>query len=128
MDRRRALATVAAVTFGATAIAAAVGATTRVFNVAEASPGVGRVSPVSTPTLPPVVEHRVIDVEDPLPPTAARGRDAGRRRAPRRAPTARATPPVTGHLDRRDAHRADAAATATAPTPHHEAESTGEDD
>ena len=47
MDRRRALATVASVTFGAVAIAAAVGATTRVFNVAEASPGVGRVRPVS---------------------------------------------------------------------------------
>ena len=60
MDRRRALATVVSLTIGATGIAAAVGATTRVFNVAEASPGVGRVSPVDAPTSPPVVDPPVV--------------------------------------------------------------------
>ncbi len=64
MDRRRALASVASLTIAAAGITAAVGATTRVFNVAEASPGVGRVSPVDAPTPPSVVEPPVVDVEE----------------------------------------------------------------
>jgi hypothetical protein len=71
MDRRRAFATVAAIVCSGTALAVAVGATTRVFNAAEASPGVGRISPVRAATGPPIVEHRVIDVVDPAPPAAA---------------------------------------------------------
>ncbi len=89
MDRRRALATVASLTIGATAIAGAVGATTRVFNVAEASPGVGRVSPVSTSTRPPVIEHRVVEVEDPAGPLPSPVPPAGANE--RTAPSTRAT-------------------------------------
>jgi hypothetical protein len=120
MDRRRALATFASVTLGAAAITAAVGATTQVFNVAEASPGVGRVSPVSTPTLPPVIEHRVVDIEDPVPPAAP-------------VPTSPA--PAGGHERTSRPARAGTSPTptpsttpATVPTERHESESDGEDD
>jgi len=123
MERRRALATIASVAFGAVAIAAAVGATTRVFNVAEASPGVGRVSPVATPA--PVVEHRIIDVEDPAPVPASA--PAPLPTTTSRAAHAPSTPPT-----RTDTSTGTAPPTAStvAPTtvPHHETEPSGEDD
>ena len=66
MDRRRALATAAAVGLSITGLAVAVGATTQVFTAADASPNVGRVSPVSR-SVDPEVETHVVDVVDPAP-------------------------------------------------------------
>ena len=71
MNRRTALAAAAAVSLSITGLAAAAGATMHVFDAAEASPNVGKVSPVSTPTLPPVVEHHVVVVDDPAPVSPA---------------------------------------------------------
>jgi hypothetical protein len=124
MDRRRALATVASLTVGATAVAAAVGATTHVFNVAEASPGVGRISPVSPATLPPVIEHRVVDVEDPAPttvssPTPPAG-TSGRTATSAPAHVRAASPVVVAP--------APSTTTPTVPPPPREHESPGEDD
>jgi|SRR6476659_8780581 len=126
MDRRRTLATVASLTIGAGAIVAAVGATTRVFDVAEASPGVGRVSPVSTPTLPPVIEHRVIEIEDPAPPPAAldpgSSTVAHSDRPPASPPTRAATPPLVV------AEPASPTTPSTVPPAPREHEPLGEDD
>lgn len=69
MDRRRALAAAAAVALSITGLAVAVGATTQVFTAADASPDVGRVSPVSQPANPPVETH-IVDVTDPEPTSA----------------------------------------------------------
>ena len=69
MDRRWALAATAAVGLSITGLAVAVGATTQVFTAADASPNVGRVSPVSRPVDPDVETH-VVDVVDPAPPAA----------------------------------------------------------
>ena len=67
MNRRTALAAAAAVSLSITGLAAAAGATMHVFDAAEASPNVGKVSPVSIPTRPPVVERHVVVVDDPAP-------------------------------------------------------------
>lgn len=67
MDRRTLLAAVAATAFSTAALTGAVAATTQVFAAGEAAAGVGTISPVSTSTLPPIVEHKVLDVEDPAP-------------------------------------------------------------
>jgi hypothetical protein len=123
MPPRRALATVAAVTLGATAIGAAVCATTRVFNVAEASPRVGRVSPVSTPAVPPIIEHRVIDVEDPVPTTAPAGSVPAGATAHEAAPTKR--PIGTGTSP---TVAPSASSTVSTVAPRHESEHHGEDD
>ena len=87
MNRRSALAAAAAISLSITGIAAAAGATMHVFDTAEASPNVGKVSPVSTTTPPPAVEHRVLVVDDPAPavalePAPARG-ETPRVQAPR---------------------------------------------
>ena len=117
MDRRRALASVASLTIAAAGITAAVGATTRVFNVAEASPGVGRVSPVDAPTPPSVVEPPVVDVEE-IP--ASDG------------PVTASEPVVTSTLSRRVSPTTTSTApsppAASPPAPRHEAEPRGEDD
>ena len=66
MNRRNALAAAAAISLSITGLAAAAGATMHVFDVADASPNVGKVSPVSTSsTRAPEVEHRVVVVDDP---------------------------------------------------------------
>ena len=70
MNRRSALAAAAAISLSITGIAAAAGATMHVFDTAEASPNVGKVSPVDTTTRPPAVEHRVLVVDDPAPAVA----------------------------------------------------------
>ena len=67
MNRRSALAAAAAISLSITGIAAAAGATMHVFDAAEASPNLGKVSPVSTTTRPPAIEHRVLVVDDPAP-------------------------------------------------------------
>ena len=67
MNRRTALAAAAALSLSITGLAAAAGATMHVFDAADASPNVGKVSPVSTITRPPVVERRVVVVDDPAP-------------------------------------------------------------
>lgn len=95
MDRRTLLAAVAATAFSTAALTGAVAATTHVFAAGEAAAGVGTISPVSTTTLPPIVEHKIIDVEDPAPVAPA---PAPTPSAPRTV-TARgehaATPPAT---------------------------------
>ena len=74
MHRRNALAAAAAISLSITGLAAAAGATMHVFDVADASPNVGKVSPVTTSTAPPEVEHHIVVVDDPPatnpPPTA----------------------------------------------------------
>jgi hypothetical protein len=77
MNRRTALAAAAAVSLSITGLAAAAGATMHVFDVADASPNVGKVSPVSTTTLPPEVEHHVVIVDDPAPVAPAPAPAAG---------------------------------------------------
>lgn len=67
MNRRTALAAAAAVSLSITGLAAAAGATMHVFDAADASPNVGKVSPVSTTSRPPVVERHVVIVDDPAP-------------------------------------------------------------
>jgi hypothetical protein len=117
MDRRRVLATVASLTIGAAGITAAVGATTRVFNVAEASPGVGRVSPVGAPSTANTVGPPVVDVEE-IPASAGA--------VPASEPV---VPSTTAHADL-------PTTTSTTPrpsapgtsTPRPETESRGEDD
>lgn len=115
MDRRTLLAAVAATAFSTAALTGAVAATTHVFAAGEAAAGVGTISPVSTTTLPPIVEHRIIDVEDPAPVAT-----------PAPTPTARPTRPV--REERTEATPAAPVATVSAaPTPapapaaeHHE--------
>ena len=71
MNRRHALSIAVATTLSITGIGAAIGATTNIFSAADAS-SLGKISPVSSTTLPPVVEHVRVDVDDPAPmPTAA---------------------------------------------------------
>ena len=86
MNRRSALAAAAAISLSITGIAAAAGATMHVFDTAEASPNVGKISPVSTTTRPPAVEHRVLVVDDPAPAVtpepASAGGEAPRAQAP----------------------------------------------
>ena len=66
MNRRNALAAAAAISLSITGLAAAAGATMHVFDVADASPNVGKVSPVNTSTTrPPDVERHVVVVDDP---------------------------------------------------------------
>ena len=77
MNRRSALAAAAAISLSITGIAAAAGATMHVFDAAEASPNLGKVSPVSTTTRPPTVEHRVLVVDDPAPAPAPESAPAG---------------------------------------------------
>ncbi|MGZ4714686.1 MAG: hypothetical protein ACXVLO_09365 [Acidimicrobiia bacterium] len=95
MQRRPLFATIATVVFSAAALTAAVGATTHVFTTADASTGVGTVSPVSSPPAP-VVEKHVIDVVDPVPagdnaPTAI---TTGPAPAARPRPTPTTSPPT----------------------------------
>ena len=72
MNRRSALAAAAALSLSITGLAAAAGATMHVFDAAEASPNVGKLSPVSnTTTGPPETEPHVLTVADPAPPPAA---------------------------------------------------------
>ena len=66
MNRRHALSIAAAATLSLTGLGAAVGATTQIFSAADAT-DLGTISPVSSPTLPPLVEHQVLDVQDPAP-------------------------------------------------------------
>ena len=70
MNRRTALAAAAALSLSITGLAAAAGATMHVFDAADASPNVGKVSPVSTTTRPPVIERHVVIVGDPAPAPA----------------------------------------------------------
>ncbi len=73
MNRRHALSIAVATTLSITGIGAAIGATTNIFSAADASE-LGKISPVSSTTLPPVVEHVSVDVDDPAPvpaPTAS---------------------------------------------------------
>ncbi len=71
MNRRTALAGAAAISLSLTGIAVAAGATMHVFQAADASPNIGKVSPVSTTTQPAEIEHHVLDVDDlPSPPVA----------------------------------------------------------
>lgn len=71
MNRRTALASAAAISLSLTGIAVAAGATMHVFQAADASPNIGKVSPVSTTTQPAEIEHHVLDVNDlPAPPVA----------------------------------------------------------
>ncbi len=77
MNRRSALAAAAAISLSITGIAAAAGATMHVFDAAEASPNVGKVSPVSTTTRPPEIEHHVLVVDDPAPAAAPAPAPAG---------------------------------------------------
>ena len=93
MNRRSALAAAAAISLSITGIAAAAGATMHVFDAAEASPNLGKVSPVSTTTRPPTVEHRVLVVDDPAPAPAPESAPAGGEVA--RAETPRAEQPPT---------------------------------
>ena len=109
MNRRSALAAAAAISLSITGLAAAAGATMHVFDAAEASPNIGKVSPVSTTTRPPEIEGHFIVVDDPVPAPAVEpapaGNDGARSEAPRaeRARTstpepevARPTPPAPG--------------------------------
>ncbi len=92
MDRRRLLAVIAATAFATAALTGAVAATTHLFTAGEAAAGVGTISPVSTPTAPPIVEHKVLDVEDPAPVPAPAA-------PPAAAPAPRTSSP-TVHEDR----------------------------
>jgi hypothetical protein len=66
MNRRTALAAAAAVSLSITGLDAAAGATMQVFDAADASPNVGKVSPVTpSTTRAPEVEHHVVVVTDP---------------------------------------------------------------
>jgi hypothetical protein len=105
MERRNALAMAAAATLSLTALGGAIGATTHFFQPADAS-NLGKVSPVSTPTLPPVVEEHDVDVIDPVA-------------AP--APAPAATQSTRAEADEHDAPAA-SAPSAPAPTtaPSHE--------
>ncbi len=88
MNRRSALAAAAAISLSITGIAAAAGATMHVFDTAEASPNVGKVSPVDTTTPPSVVEHRVLVVDDPAPAVAPEPAPAGTETPRAQAPQA----------------------------------------
>ena len=84
MNRRHALSIAVATTLSITGIGAAIGATTNIFSAADAS-DLGKISPVSSTTLAPVVDHVRVDVDDPAPvsaptvpgPTAAPVRTSG---------------------------------------------------
>ncbi len=69
MNRRHALSIAVATTLSITGIGAAIGATTNIFSAADAS-DLGKISPVSSTTLAPVVEHVRVDVDDPAPVSA----------------------------------------------------------
>ena len=97
MNRRSALAAAAAISLSITGLAAAAGATMHVFDAAEASPNIGKVSPVSTTPQPPVVEGHVVVVDDPVPVPAVEPAPAGDNGA--RAETPRAERPRTSVPD-----------------------------
>lgn len=104
MDRRRLLAVIAATAFATAALTGAVAATTHLFTAGEAAAGVGTISPVSTTTAPPIVEHKVLDVEDPAPATV-----------PTPVPTPAPRPP--SHAIREDRVESPPASPATTATP-----------
>ncbi len=109
MDRRRALAAAAAVALSITGLAVAIGATTQVFTAADASPDVGRVSPVSQPADPPVETH-VVDVTDPAPapvPTPAPAAPVGGETEVEGAEHATAPTSPTHHEDEEEHEEAD---------------------
>ncbi len=101
MDRRHALSIAVAATLSITGIGAAIGATTNIFSAADASE-LGKISPVSSTTLPPVVEHVRVDVDDP---------------APVPPPAAPATAPARVRASSDAEHQAAAATRASAPAP-----------
>ncbi len=118
MNRRTALAGAAAISLSLTGIAVAAGATMHVFQAADASPNIGKVSPVSTATLPPEVEHHVVDVVDPPVP------------APLVPAPASAGPnirPRGEHVESDVEATPAPAAIAPAAAPHHEVETEHED-
>jgi hypothetical protein len=123
---RRLLATVAATAFSVAALTAAVGATTHVFAAGDTAAGVGTISPVSTTTPEPIVEHKIIDIEDPAPPLPAP--------APAPAPVTTHRAPETHEGTIREAATAPAttapapvAAPTPAPTAPHEPYEPGDD-
>ena len=115
MNRRTALAAAAALSLSITGLAAAAGATMHVFDAADASPNVGKVSPVSTITRPPVVERRVVVVDDPAPTAPVLGAGTS------------GSQESSGSTDARDRHGGAASAAPPATTPTvpltHESES-----
>ena len=106
MNRRSALAAAAALSLSITGLAAAAGATMHVFDAAEASPNVGKISPVSTTTTaPPEIERHVVTVEDPAVPPAAPGASTEARES------------TAGHENSEPAHVDRQAAANPGPTP-----------